>query len=367
MKQSFFLLVFIAFNSISCGDTETSLIGQLEVTSMVNPNVGILIKNNNLAVTLTDEQTILGIGSGLIFESHDNFNSFQVSGPFENDLSKVVYMTGNAIICYQPPYNSIYDPFTLYRSTDKGTTWKKSVIQNIDNDYSRGFEILRIQFINDNQGFMLVNNWSYSDPANTLVYKLDLDKSEAVLVGQVDGYLAAEMKFWDANNGYVLLRAYLPNNNMLNAYISRTSDGGAMWSTPSPVDVNNRLSNVELIDSNTIIIFDYSLAYHSVDAGMNWKKIEVSAIVNDMSFINNTTGFSIDGFGAVSKTTNAGLNWTLAGNIVVPGDFGGEFSKINFYNNNVGIVYGRNQLYSTNDGGKSWNILIYPFWYVTGD
>lgn len=369
MKRYLYLFIASTFGLFSCGDRESSLIGQLNVTPVVNPNVGILIKNGIVSTCLVDQKKILGVAGRLVFETNDNFKTFQVSNPFENDLSNIAYLTSSSIVCFNPPVNQYYDPITIYRSTNKGGSWKKSVIQNISNDVSRSFVVMKIQFINENLGMMLVNNSSFTYPTRALIYEIDIDKSTARLLGQVeDGYSPVEMKFFDTKVGYVLLRSYLQNNNAQNTYISRTIDGGNTWSKPNSVDTNTRLFSLEIADQKNIIIFESNLLYYSDNGGTSFRRIESSRSIKDISFVGGLTGFSIDSGGAILKSTNGGLSWILMGNIEVPGgNYRGEFQKIDFYNESDGIVYGRNQLYFTGDGGQSWDILIFPFSYVTGD
>jgi photosystem II stability/assembly factor-like uncharacterized protein len=367
MKRSFSLLILNAFLLISCGDAGTSLVEQMDTTPLVNANVGMLIKSHNLAVTLTDEQTILGTGSGRVFETNNFFNSFQVSTPFENELTDIVYLTSTAIVRYEPPLKQFSDPITLYRSTDKGATWKKSIIPNIANDATRGFEVLRMQFINENQGLMLVNNWSNEYPSNTLVYKIDLDKSEAVVLGRIDGYQPMEMKFLNASHGYVLLKARLQNNSW-RVYVSGTNDGGLTWSTPTPVDTARPYEiDIEVIDQNVVIVYEFGRASRSEDGGVSWEQIILTGYPADISFVNSSTGFAISPDGTTSKSTDGGATWQWLTDIEIAGRLGAELSKIHFYNESVGIAYGPNQLFFTENGGRSWDTLIYPFEYVTAE
>lgn len=372
MKQSILSLIICATMLLSCGDRGTSLLGQLDITLDVNPNVGILITGDHLDATLTGEQRILGIGSSRVFETTDRFNSFGVSDSVENDLSHVAYLKDNAIVCYQVPnYSNFFvDHITLYRTSNKGVTWQQKTIPDLGSDEYRS-----IQFMNENQGFMLVYDWAYSYPGFAgyhiaKVYSIDFDAGSAVLVGQAaDGYQPVTMQFLDPNNGYILSRSIIQDNDAMNTWITRTTNGGVTWSTPTPVDLNIRLSYVEVIDQNKLAVFENTVAHYSADGGMSWQEIETDDYVVDMSFVNASTGYSVNQGGTISKSTDGGLSWNTAGEILDADRYlyARHFSKVQFFNEQVGIVCGNKQIYLTEDGGQSWDILIYPFTYVTGE
>ncbi|MBL7865475.1 MAG: hypothetical protein JNK10_11390 [Cyclobacteriaceae bacterium] len=366
MRRPLLLSALTMVACFSCGDPDTSMIGQLLIAPAVNPEVGILIEVNNLNVTMTDETTVLGTGNGYVFETNNDFQTFQIGGPYSNDLTNIALMTDDVIVSYAIAYGSYGNPLTIARTPNKGGSWQEELFPPIG-DGMGSYETLKIQFTSANEGFLLAINSSYSTPSNAVVFKVNFDQVEAEEVGRITGFVPAEMKFLDANVGYMLLHSYLLNNNLQNTFISKTENGGVTWSTPTVVSPTTRLLLWEVIGATQVMIYEAnsSLTYLSTNSGSSWTQVSDDIHMTDATFLDTATGYSISLNGTILKTINGGATWNEVG-FIVPPNYLNDFDKIHFYNESTGIVHGNNSLYRTNDGGKTWKILIFPFEYVTG-
>jgi len=77
------------------------------------------------------------------------------------------------------------------------------------------------------------------------------------------------------------------------------------------------------------------------------------ATLNGVDFINKNTGYTCGKTGVVTKTTNAGTNWTLLEPLTVY-----DLTDIECLDANTCIVVGKNGLImKTTDGGKNWTVI----------
>jgi photosystem II stability/assembly factor-like uncharacterized protein len=108
---------------------------------------------------------------------------------------------------------------------------------------------------------------------------------------------------------------------------------------------------------------------------LSWRKLETEPYPgkqDDIYFVNENTGWYVNGHGKIYKTTDAGTTWNKI--FEKKGSF---FRTIAFLDDNTGFVgtvgtdYFPNvtdtiPLYKTNDGGKSWKPVEYKGPYVKG-
>ncbi len=108
---------------------------------------------------------------------------------------------------------------------------------------------------------------------------------------------------------------------------------------------------------------------------VSWKKLPTEAYPgkqDDISFVDENTGWYVNGFGKIMHTKDGGATWEKQ--LEKQGSF---FRTIAFLDKNVGFVgtvgtdYFPNvadtiPLYKTKDGGKTWNPVAYKGPYVKG-
>lgn len=185
------------------------------------------------------------------------------------------------------------------------------------------------------------------------------------LNGQPQSFDLKWIKFFDPYNVY----AVGSSGNFM-----KSSDGGDSWLINSQAGVTDTyfgagntldLNTAYFFNSNTGIVagqndFSSNNAFirRTTNAGSSFSSIPLGitdyAVVNDIHFINATTGF-LCGNSSVKamKTTNAGLNWTP-----IPNVYDAGYSCISATDANhiyLGLQYS-NLIARTSNGGSTWSV-----------
>ncbi|MBK8565340.1 MAG: hypothetical protein IPN76_18845 [Saprospiraceae bacterium] len=198
---------------------------------------------------------------------------------------------------------------------------------------------------------------------------------------------------------------YIGSNIML-----KSNNGGSTWSQVNitsgglPV-VGNLIQDLHFSDANTGVMAGFFVLggsqyiFRTESGGNDWTEVFTANIggqprgFNDLSFINNSTGWAVGTGGAIVKTTNGGATWTqqfssaqedlfsvhfLDANIgFIAGDgtflkttnggatwnttsHNAAFSEVFFTSQNVGFIAGWDFLWRTTDGGQTWQDLQFP-------
>ena len=136
--------------------------------------------------------------------------------------------------------------------------------------------------------------------------------------------------------------------------IMKTSDGGSTWS-PVSSGTQKLLQKVQFINSVTgWILTEKGSILKTSDGGSTWVPYSTgtSRELRSFDFIDAQTGW-ISGDSTVLKTTDGGLSWS-AQNITTTGHH--PIFEINFRDANNGLALaGYGTLYSTHNGGETWN------------
>ncbi len=132
-----------------------------------------------------------------------------------------------------------------------------------------------------------------------------------------------------------------------------TNDGGETWIW-SHTGVTNKTSwrTVFFTDANHGWVGGYNVIAYTTDGGTSWQQWYNSGANNieDLYFINSTTGWAVGYNGKIYKTTDGGVNWN-------PQTSGktANFSQVHFADANNGIAVGQSgTIVYTRDGGASW-------------
>jgi photosystem II stability/assembly factor-like uncharacterized protein len=98
------------------------------------------------------------------------------------------------------------------------------------------------------------------------------------------------------------------------AYIISSANNGANWTSHKKYSKTN-LSSIDILDNNTVLVLKAEInspfrhpILVSTNSGATWDSINTFSRVSSMDFINLNTGWLTGA--RISKTTNAGVNWT---------------------------------------------------------
>jgi photosystem II stability/assembly factor-like uncharacterized protein len=153
--------------------------------------------------------------------------------------------------------------------------------------------------------------------------------------------------------------------------IVKSSNGGANWSVgPLKHNLGFELLGTSLYDIHffdaqngvavgAVLGLNEDIILHSTNGGESWSYAYQGFgnggalfALNDLFFINNTTGWAVGRNGNIYKTTNAGASWVLQ-----PSGTNSELYSVWFVDANLGFAAGNNVLLKTTNGGGTWSPL----------
>ncbi|MCC7520493.1 MAG: T9SS type A sorting domain-containing protein [Flavobacteriaceae bacterium] len=176
----------------------------------------------------------------------------------------------------------------------------------------------------------------------------------------------SDVRFWDENNGFVIGASTLLT----------THNGGISWDSYELPNFEsfyyNPLNDTEIINDNKAIIFGADgIVLYTEDKGNNWiRKVVRTGLENFTGtfFINENIGYVvgvdnylIDNTAFIYKTLDGGLTWTKVNSNISNLGFGDFFPEdVYFVNENIGYVWGGQNIYKTVNAGKNWVGIINP-------
>lgn len=270
-------------------------------------------------------------------------------------------------------------------SSDGGNTWIQGLLQ-------QDHPINKIAFTNDSIGYatgLMSSRYRSTDKGKNWTYIFPIQP-----IGEWNlsfthggfGFSAGnELTITKTTNFGFYWTHSIMNNNWkdvwsLNEYtafvvdktILKTSNNGENWISlfnPDTVALLTGLSSFFLLDSNSMIVSDYSRAriFKTINGGLNWLQTQVTGAttdifgINDFFFLDSINGWASKGGneygGTILRTMDSGNSWFTLTN-----SMGG--SAIQFFDTLNGYTISRN-LFQTIDGGHSWGTIITPDIYGT--
>lgn len=287
----------------------------------------------------------------------------------------------------------IYNLYQIYKTVDGGKTWQEHKTNGIPQVIDKRRVEYRNFFIkNIDTLFFIVTN-----RINGMRIYMSIDSGDnwTEVAKDMDGnsYFSgiANMCFVSSNHGFAFGTA---------GFYAETKDGGLTWEKHvishltyfydgikcgdgtmiqvydgSVPDIDG-VKWVSLIESykmcsvaDKIIILDSNGLRTTQDMGSSWIQTELSTTCNDMVFLSEKIGVLVGRNLTSYVTVDGGETWTK----YVHG--GGEgFNNIYCKNENECFITGKTgRLFSTNDGGESWNIqdvhdgALYEIEFPTND
>jgi hypothetical protein len=231
------------------------------------------------------------------------------------------------------------------KTTDGGTSWNVDTI-NLKDEW--------VQRINTFNNKLYIYTWPQNE-GHPRIYYSENWGSDWILM--------------DSAHCYGSPLYFIDDNTMLYNYcgiIDKTYDRGRSWTRKIPVDSIYGEINLYYFDKVTGYAFGLqlydpygSVLFKTTDSGETWNKMtgDFPFQIHETYFLNSQTGYSFttlwDNYKYnfnLYKTTNGGNQWLLI-NKNLPEDY----PKSYFLNEEQGIIYSEKAIYSTNDGGHSYN------------
>lgn len=233
---------------------------------------------------------IISVGSsGVVLTSDDEGRSWRYNKISENSLYSISMINENTgWIAGSEGY--------LYRTTDGGTTWDKTVSRKAINLAFKDFH--EVNFVDVKVG------WAFGD------------------------------------NGAVI----------------KTTDGGETWKRQnSNLRKDFTILNAHMLDRNTgYFVGERGLIQKTTDGGSNWVKLHNSnqaSSLRDVFMIDAETGWICGDNGVLLKTTTGGKLWDSV-SIPYPQT---DLFGVRFLDKDIGMVVGESgKTFRTFDGGASW-------------
>ncbi len=245
----------------------------------------------------------------------------------------------------------------VMRTINGGETWEDLNVQ---------FDALFVEFVNNNHGFIT---------AFDEVYSTD-NAGETWQAHQVEPFVSCwETYFYNDTTGFAF---------GWDGYIAKTTNGGINWEGIQSYPGSDIFyyTEMEFADLNTgyaVGQFDHTdrVLRRTDDGGNNWMDItipQIQGFVTSVAVLGPDdiwigTGIticdSLPCLANVYHSTNGGVTWTahLVGETFELPD---AITRIHFFNQMQGFAMNHTQIYSTSDGGETWNsVYVQPIYNAT--
>ena len=244
----------------------------------------------------------------------------------------------------------------VFTTDSGGANWRKSSELT---DFTCASQI---EFVNEKDGWIreCLSIWRTRDGGTT--WRKVLSTLTTGVVGQPTAMfpVSADILVSSGSGGQVYL----------------TKDGGEKWRIETPLTGNIDFNDVWFVDQTHGWLTGYQvleagesprpLLLETTNRGDSWKEISVEADIRPSSvcFIGHEgwlaggkrimRGESVELIGVLLYTQDDGKNWT-------PVQFGPDepfFTDVRFTDSKNGWLVGRDSLYTTADGGKTWKRVL---------
>ncbi len=120
--------------------------------------------------------------------------------------------------------------------------------------------------------------------------------------------------------------------------------------------IQHELTDIINLNDSLIIAVGYGIILRSEDKGINWIPDKTRGdFFKAVAFPDSLTGYVAGDYGSLHKTTDAGKSWKKIKNGSTFFNKNSRFNDLNFINDQIGALVGKNGLvWYTENGGDSW-------------
>ncbi|SKB47621.1 hypothetical protein SAMN05660226_01543 [Parapedobacter luteus] len=349
-----FLVASLLF---SCKGDGT-LLGLYPAEPIVNPDVRALIQGNRIVYACLDERNqIRGITEKGSFSTSNRFKSFSFNpSSWLWDAHTAAF--GEGLLVYAAAEGT---SVVLRHSSDMGATWQvhEMSIGEGDDLISGTLSVVQLVVGPDGALWVLAEYHAGMD-IRMLLYHVNLDEASHELVLKRNNAIALAIDFADYHSGWLLYRErYGPHDAVR---VLKTVNGGQAWSEGAVLGHLNQPA-IEAIASDVLLVYPQTgQPLYSTDGGDSFVPVPIGENGIKMCYAASPRvvyALLADG---VAKSTDAGQTWIRLEGRTHGIDVSGM--AMDFYNERRGIIYDWNKLFITDDGGESWDILVYPYDYL---
>ena len=249
----------------------------------------------------------------------------------------------------------------IWRTNDGGRSWVLLSHPQGDDGHDSLICPKQISFIDENHGWVIgaFSIWRTEDGGNSWIRSLSMGKVENVL------WQPTHISLANQNLGLV---------SATGGIVHRTEDGGRTWQSQKLIPGASDATDVLFINERTSWLAgfvsssesDYGTRlYRSDDGGMSWRPVPIGhnhTFIHSVRFVSEKEGWSIgrvwtkpgDMRGIVLHTKDGGESWHEM-------PLGVEelfFDRMFFVDSKHGWLLGSSNIYRTQDGGKSWEVVL---------
>jgi len=338
-----------------CCNGKDTLLDLYPMEPVVNPEVGVLIDNNRIIhVDFDGRQQISGVTEAGIFMTTDRFRSLDFE-PHAWQVSDDVVTFGDGIIVHAQAAGV---SFVLQYSTDDGKTWATFGGSIIDERFLAVGSVLPVQLSVAQDGAIWVL-CQQGAGRRTLLYRVDLEQQRSALVMEKGEALALDFSFADSLHGWVLYG--LPGEGAGRARLLRTENGGRTWNDGAVLEGVEQPAVAAITKDDLLVYYPDGVVFRSADGGTSFASVVVGGRIVACQAVSSGLVYALLENG-LAKSTDAGATWTVLDAFVHGISVSG--TALDFHGEHAGVVYSADRLFTTNNGGQSWEVLVYPYDYV---
>lgn len=280
-------------------------------------------------------------------------------------------LSGRCIRFYDADNGIITDESCINRTTDGGITW--NTVELNAPIYDCAYASSNIVLAGGEYMRRSVDGgttWDTVTGAPRMIWTLHFTDE---LIGYAAGFLGKIYKTTDAGLTWSLQSqdyteslfsiyfigetGYIAGSGSFRPALYKTTNGGNDWQNLASGKGITYLTDLDIVDENTVYCVGWSRILQSTDQGNNWQIIDTTdGFHNAVDFPTSLTGY-VGGPDLMLKTTDGGITWQM---VSIPA--GLWVSSICFINETTGIVVGSDgSIIRTTDGGNTWTTQYYNY------